>query len=218
MRGRLFGVLALMLLTMNGSAALARNGDDRREVEGRSLFAKGDYQAALDIFATLFADKSDPVYLRNIGRCYQKLDQPAKSIDAFREYLRRGKVKGAERAEVEGFIQEMEELQKRQATTTPPPPDRHPEPAPEAAAPPPVAVATAPVEVAGGSAPGATLSQPAAPPDESSASKGSITHRWWFWTGLAVLVAGGVTVALLVTRSQGGTVPSCPSGVDCQNP
>ena len=215
MTGRLFGVLTLILVTLTGAAALARKSEDHREVEARALFAKGDYQGALDIFATLFAEKSDAVYLRNIGRCYQKLEQPAKSIDAFREYLRRGKVKGPEREEVEGFIHEMEELQKRQAATTPPPADRHPEPPPEPAPPPPVTVATAPAEVAAGSAPGATLSQPAAPPEESSASEGSITHRWWFWTGLAVVVAGGVTTALLVTRPQGGAVPSCPSGVKC---
>jgi hypothetical protein len=49
-----------MLPTVNGSAALARKSEDRREVAGRALFAKGDCQGALEIFATLLAAKSDP--------------------------------------------------------------------------------------------------------------------------------------------------------------
>src|SRR5437764_4541216 len=84
--------------------SLAAHAEDRRERQGRALFAKGEYQAALDIYANLFAQMGDPIYLRNIGRCYQKLQQPDKSIDAFREYLRRGHVKPKERAEVDGFI------------------------------------------------------------------------------------------------------------------
>lgn len=85
--------------------------EDAREVEGRAAFSKGDYARALDIFARLYAENGDPVYLRNIGRCHQKLRQPDEAIDAFRNYLRRGrKLKPAEKKEVEGFIAEMQAL------------------------------------------------------------------------------------------------------------
>ncbi|HSS39158.1 MAG TPA: tetratricopeptide repeat protein [Polyangia bacterium] len=200
--------------------ASARHADDPREVQGRALFTKGDYQAALDIYAQLFAEKSDPVYLRNVGRCYQKLEQPEKSITAFREYLRRGHVKRGERTEVEGFIKEMEDLQKQKAATTPPaaetahaspaPADTPPAVAPAAPAvteapPPPVAEPT--------SAPGATLTQQAS--SEQPDTEGSIATRWWFWTGVAVLGVGGAAAAYVATRPHSGVVPPCMTGFVC---
>ena len=109
--------LGLLLLTLDGTGgATAFAAEDPREVEGRALFAKGEYESAVDLYAKLFAEKGDPIYLRNIGRCNQKLRRPDRAIDAFREYLRRArKLKPAERQEIEGFIQEMEELRSQQA-------------------------------------------------------------------------------------------------------
>ena len=188
-------LLALMVVALASGAAVARrahDGDDRREVQGRTLFAKGDYQAALEIYATLFAEKNDPIYLRNVGRCYQKLEQPKNAINAFREYLRRSKVKAAEQAEVDGFIQEMEELQKRQVATTPPPAADGPSTAADSSRP---AAASAPPSVppvaetpGSDNAPGATLTREAAPVDEPSGSgdrsrpaggSGPVSQCWW---------------------------------------
>jgi hypothetical protein len=196
------------------SAAFPRKGEDRREVEARTLFAKADYQAALDIYASLFAERKDPIYLRNVGRCYQKLEQPEKAISSFREYLRRGHVKPAEQSEVEGYIQEMEELQKKRAATTPPAaePTRvaalQPPPSGAAATLAPSSLASdSPTPVASSEAPGAVLTQQAStePPKEQR----SIATRWWFWTGLAVLVAGGVAAGYVVTHPQPGLKPDC---------
>jgi len=110
-------LLALMLAVGGGAGvATAFAAQDPREVEGRALFAKGEYEAAVDLYAKLFAEKGDPIYLRNIGRCNQKLRRPDRAIDAFREYLRRArKLKASEREEIEGFIHEMEELRAQQA-------------------------------------------------------------------------------------------------------
>ena len=92
--------------------------DDPREVEGRAAFSKGDYARALDIFARLYAEASDPVYLRNIGRCQQKLRQPDQAIESFRSYLRRARrIKPAERKEIEGYIAEMEALKATMTAT-----------------------------------------------------------------------------------------------------
>ncbi len=92
--------------------------DDPREVEGRAAFSKGDYARALDIFARLYAEASDPVYLRNIGRCQQKLRQPDEAIESFRSYLRRARrIKPAERKEIEGYIAEMEALKATMTAT-----------------------------------------------------------------------------------------------------
>jgi tetratricopeptide (TPR) repeat protein len=139
----LLGLALPIVFGAGGATAFA--AEDPRELEGRTLFAKGEYEAALDLYAKLFAEKSDPIYLRNIGRCNQKLRRPDRAIDAFREYLRRArKVKPAERQEVEGFIHEMEELRAQQAADA----EHERERAASAAA-------TASPPVAGGSRPGA---------------------------------------------------------------
>jgi len=103
-----------MSVTADPALAAARH-TDKREVEARQAFAAGQYQKSLDLYAELYADKVHPTYLRNIGRCYQNLRQPEKAINAFRDYLRQAKeISVAERDEVEGYIREMEQLQREQ--------------------------------------------------------------------------------------------------------
>ena len=100
------GVLAL-LATRNAVAA------DSRELKAREAFAAQRYQDALELFAKLYAETLHPIYLRNIGRCYQNLAQPDQAITSFREYLRKGKnLRDEETREIEGYIKEMEELKR----------------------------------------------------------------------------------------------------------
>jgi tetratricopeptide (TPR) repeat protein len=185
-------------------AAGARAAQDPREVEARAMYARGDYQPALDVFARLFAEKGDPVYLRNIGRCHQKLRQPERAIDAFQEYLRKApRLSAAERSEVQGFIHEMEAM-KPAAAAPPPVPDeaaaRTPPPFPS---PPP---APAPVATADHlAAPAATAAAEPEPP---------LYHRWWFWTALGVVAAGAVVTAVAVSGHD-AVVPPCPMGITC---
>jgi hypothetical protein len=228
------GIIALGLL-----AVVPARADDRREVEGRSMFAKGEYEKALDLYADLFAEKNDPVYLRNIGRCYQKLKRPEKSIDAFREYLRRAHVRPAEREEINGFIKEMQDLQASQAgTSSPAPAASAPKPF-EPAAPPPSSasaqvgaespapaqapiVPPAPVAAKATSsadttsAAGATLvSTGESHPDEGGATP--ITSRWWFWTGIGAVVVAGVVTAIVLSSGRSAVVPPCTASV-CPGP
>ena len=184
---------ALFALAATSAAA----AEDPREVEGRALFAKGEYHKALDIYAGLFAQSGDPLYLRNIGRCYQKLRVPDKAIDAFREYLRRSPgLKPAEQTEVDGFIKEMETLQREQSAAAPPPappPDlraREPAPAP----------ASAPVA--------AVIGQPEAPPEKP------IYTRWWFWAATAA-VAAGVVVTVVALSGSPAPVGDCMGVPEC---
>ena len=118
-------VFALALGAVRAEAAA-----DAREVKAREDFAAGRFQEALDIFARLYAETLHPIYLRNIGRCYQNLGKPDRAIATFRDYLRKHtKMSADERKEVEGFIKEMEDMEERQreaaarpaATTAPPP-------------------------------------------------------------------------------------------------
>lgn len=110
---------ALALLLAAAAPAIAAPLD-KKEVQARKDFAAGRYEQAADAFAELFAQTADPIYLRNIGRCYQKLKRPQDAVSSFQEYLRKARnLSAAEREEIDGYIKEMEALQ---AAQQPPPP------------------------------------------------------------------------------------------------
>jgi hypothetical protein len=245
----------LLLLAAVLSSAPTAAADDPREAKGRALFVKGEYQSALEIYATLFSERNDPLYLRNIGRCFQKLRQPGKAIESFREYLRRAPhLKASERREIEGFIREMQAVEASTGAQPPPaagtapvtgngqnadlpaPADRTAgNGAPSGRGEPPTTATTSkkvkpepdePVRrmASAGTTTGAGLGgKPAEPslidkapaggasqPDEDR----SVIKRWWFWTGVGAVIAGGV-VATLLLRGGGSTRPDCNAGFTC---
>jgi hypothetical protein len=156
---------------------------DSREMEAREAFAAGDYQKALDIYTKLYAIKLHPTFLRNIARCYQNLAEPERAISSFREYLRKAKdVSDDERAEVEGYIKEMEELQKKnEAAAAPPAAPVQPLPA---AAPPVAPVEPRQVVI---------VQQPEPEPAPSPAP---FYTRAWFWGVVGVVVVAGTVGGL----------------------
>ena len=170
------------------TAVFARKHDDPRELQGRALFAKGSYDRALEIYASLFAEKSDPIFLRNIGRCYQQLEQPEKSIKAFREYLRRSHLRPRNGPRSRGSSARWRTWRsngRRGPSATnhhrPVLPSRL-RPAMVTAPPPAIAEPTpAPAAVT----PGRGADPNRASSTEPSASEPSIARRWWFWTGSA---------------------------------
>lgn len=90
-----------------GPARLSR-AQRGAEKEAMGHFAAGRYQDAVEIYSKLYADHRDPVYLRNIGRCYQRLKDADRAVSSFQEYLLKAKnLSPAEREEIEGFIAEM---------------------------------------------------------------------------------------------------------------
>jgi len=190
-------------------AQAATKRTDKREVEARKAFAAGQYQQALDLYADLYADKVHPTFLRNIGRCYQNLRQPGKAINAFRDYLRQAKgVSAAERTEVEGYIAEMEQLEKEQeaaqaAARTPTPP---PQPPTVPAVPP-----VAPEPPVGAGTVQLSSEAPAAPPAPTPFYK-----KAWFWSVVGVAVVGGVVGGLYAagTFSRKSTIP-CTAADGC---
>jgi len=221
--GLVVGLLAVL------PAATSVAAGDSREVKGRALFAKGEYQRALEIFAALFAEKGDPVYLRNVGRCYQKLQEPGKAIDSFKEYLRRSpRLKASEREEIRGFIREMEELKAEQHKSEPvaPPPTSPP----EARAGPVEPIKPPPTEPAGdrtsrpprlvmddgsgGSQP-PVVRKPAEPGGEPAPESGSVIKKWWFWAAVGGVVAAGAVATVVILNSRGSAFPPCTDGFTC---
>ena len=208
----------LTLVVVLGAAARGMAATDKRELEAREFFAAGRYQEALDDFAKLYAEKLHPVFLRNIGRCYQNLAQPERAISSFREYLRKMKhISADERAEIEGYIHEMEELQKSQTAASPkapvePLPSANKAPAESArTAPPPPAVLPPPPA----SNPGTTMvvSQPQPGP---SSSDHPVYTRWWFWTVIGVVAVGaGLGVAAATGAFKSSKDAPCSPGITC---
>jgi len=199
-------VLALALVV---GAARAAGAADARELKAREDFAAGRYQQALDAFAKLYAETVHPTYLRNIGRCYQNMGDPDRAIISFRDYLRKKKeITPEERAEVEGFIAEMEALKKRRSgvpassSGDTPPPTSSITPLP-----------TAPEPKSGGAAPEVLVSQPARPAEESS----PVYMRWWFWTIVgAAAVGAGIGIAAATGAFTTTKNADCVSGYTCK--
>jgi len=179
---------------------------DPREMAAREAFAAGNYRDALDIYTKLYASQLHPTYLRNIARCYQNLNEPDRAISSFREYLRKAKdLSTEERGEVEGYIKEMEELQRRNqaaAAAAAAPAVAVSQPLPAAA--PPVAAPEARSIV--------VVERPAPAPEPAPA----FYKRAWFW-GLV----GGVVIAGTVAGLWAGGVFSpdeknnCGKGITC---
>jgi tetratricopeptide (TPR) repeat protein len=241
-RSRRLVLAVALLIALAPAVRQASAAGDRREVEARTLFFKGEYQRALDLYAAIYADSSHPVLLRNIGRCHQKLQQPDKAIEAFRGYLRlNDKAKPTDRDEVAGYIREMEALKAKQeqeqeraaaATAAGRPPPKSTE------AKPPVSPARS-----GGSEQASLSSgslalrqeearEPASPagadlaarPPGGGEDRGgtgasdqprALTRQWWFWAGIGAAVVAGVAVALIVGRQDGTGDPPCPGGATC---
>ena len=208
-------VLAAGVFLLGSSRAWSAPPVDKRELQAREAYAAGQYKEALDLYAKLYAEKLHPTFLRNIGRCYQLLGDPDRAINSFREYLHKAKgLKAAERAEVEGYIKEMEALKQRgpapqpaagattfktappatatttTTTTTTPSGTGTAPAAPPAAAPP---AETAAAGTGAASAP-VLIAQPAATGKESQGESPAFYKRWWFWTAVGVVVVAGAVV------------------------
>lgn len=223
-RGVLLGLVIAVVLGVSGVA----HADHATEMKAREDFAAGRYDDALELFAKLYAETLNPVYLRNIGRCHQKLRHPDKAIDAFKDYLAKGKkISADERAEINGYIKDMEALRDEQAKQQQPPPPVVAA-TPQTATPPPVQ----PLPPAGGEPPayppqgdpympagqqpaGALVTQPGPAPEAASSP---FYTRWWFWPIVGAAVVGGVVTAVVL--SSGTDKPACSAmgitGLTCK--
>ena len=216
-------VLVFGLLLGSGvtpAAFASKDSEKQAELKARQAFAASRYDEAIEIFAQLYAETLNPIYLRNIGRCHQKKREPEKALDAFQDYLAKGKsITPSERKEIQGYIKEMQQLRDDQARER----DEAAAKAAAAAATPPAINPTSPnptmVNVAPGPNPNAVTTLP--PPNDPGnptlvATPGSrpapeehhpVYTRWWFWTVLGVVAAGGVAAALLIPG--GVSKPTC---------
>ncbi|HVT99532.1 MAG TPA: tetratricopeptide repeat protein [Acidobacteriaceae bacterium] len=164
------------------------------DLRARDLFQQQRYADALAIYTDLYARTHHPTYLRNAGRCHQMLRQPEQAIAYFQTYLHDAHdLPAAERSEVEGYIADMQALQRARVQMLAPLP-------PESAQ----------------SETGGRVTSPAsavlveAPPSRAT----PVTHRWWFWTAVGAVVVGGVVTAAALASHGNSRLP-CPDGAVC---
>src|SRR4051794_24770756 len=165
-------LLALSALAAPAIAQPQSPATRAKEMAARKAFAASEWDRALDLFSDLYAETLHPVYLRNIARCHQKRREPDKAIHPVHDYLGKSKTVSAdERREIEGYIQEMEQLRGELAhkAAQPSAPPSAPPPAP-----PPVIT------------PLVSSPPPAPPPSEEP-----VYRKWWLWTAVGAVLAAG---------------------------
>jgi len=232
-------VLAVALVA--GSLAAGRQGvaADARTEMAREHYLQGDAYYKLDKYPNALAEyeqayiaKQDPSFLYNIAQCHRLMGNRVEAIRFYRRYLK--DAPNAPNKDVaEKHIKDLEAA----LASSPEPAAIAPRPAHAAAVPaltptpatatvPPSSPASSPASPPG-SSPGATLALAAPPPPTStdtrlgvgaadnvppsSDDEHPIYTRWWFWTGVGAVVAGGVLILLLANRD-----PACPAGRNCQ--
>ena len=182
--------LLVCALALAGGARAAHAEDpyQAREVEAKKACLARHTDRGIELLAELYAETNDPTYIYNQARCFQQGGKSQEALNSFREYLRKARdLPADEKAQVQGYITELE-AQTRQASPATPP---------DLAAHPPGAGSGA-----GGDHPVDLTARPA---DESSGAP--IYKKWWFWTGVGVLLAGAAVTVVAVATSGGGPSP-----------
>jgi hypothetical protein len=100
--------LAVLLLTSAAKAAPATSRDPR-PLEARKACLAGNVARGIELLAEIVVENGDPNAIYNQARCYQQNGRAAEAVTRFREYLRVARnVNPADRAQVEGYIEELE--------------------------------------------------------------------------------------------------------------
>jgi hypothetical protein len=181
--------------------------------EATRLYKQGQYEEAARLYAQLSVDHPDmPIFERNMGACFYYLKRPEPALSNLRNYLLHKKdITADDKAVVERWIAEMEQLRGQPA-----PPVQPSDPTP-AAAPPALSADVPPLPAAvlhetPAASPALDVSSPQVAVNATNATPRAFYQTWWFWTGAGVVAAGAVTAILLSTRSSNTNVPEAALG------
>jgi len=121
-----WGVLVAFALTLavpgierSASAASLDKKSAADAKKATQLYKQGHYDDAAAIFLQLSVDNPGmPVFVRNLGACYYYLRRPEPALSNLREYLHKKKdIDADDRAEVESWIAEMDQLRRTGSAT-----------------------------------------------------------------------------------------------------
>jgi hypothetical protein len=230
------GAVLASLCSAPGLAVADDEAESRRLFQrGQSSLDAGDYRAAARAFEAGYAAAPRVGFLLNIGNCYRKLGELGKARQFYWRFLDAAPRQHPSRPEIMEYLRSMEQIEADGVAVdvAPRPAAGNPAavavkaaagPAPRAPtgvaiAPPPATAApvTAPVRsappVAGELARRRLVAGAAASPSGVPGKIASppVWHRWWFWTVVGGLVAGGVG-AVAIGRSASR---SCAASLGC---
>jgi tetratricopeptide (TPR) repeat protein len=210
--GRLLGVLLAFVLLAASATTRAAPLDD--EKQARALYDRAEKSFDLGKFGDALADyqsayeaKPLPGFLFNIAQCYRNMGKFERARFFFRRYLAL-EPHAPNRRRVEELIAEMSKQLEAQAAS--PAPAVEPKPveapplvtplAPGAAPPPPPTAVRA--ELAPAIPTGAVPVVTATAPPPAQRGPQPLWRRWWFWTGVGAVVAGGIAATFFLTRPE----------------
>jgi tetratricopeptide (TPR) repeat protein len=199
----IFAAAALLV----ASSALATNTEEAREhyQKATSHFAVGEFADAAVEYQAAYKAKPDPALLYDAAQAYRLANNPERALILYRNYLQLYPNEpniGEVRAQIEKLKDAIAAADK--AKTAPPTgtnePTRiapeQPEPATARPASTPATSTNAPVTAATTS----DRDQHATP----------IYKKWWLWTAIGVVVAGGVVLAVVLSTQTHGTWANAP--------
>jgi tetratricopeptide (TPR) repeat protein len=210
------GVVLFAVLLMSGPPS--RAADPRLDAarahsqQGDAYYKLEKYANAITEYEQAYLAKPDPSFLYNIAQCHRLMGEGGEAIHFYRRYLKDAPT-APNREVAEKHIRDLEDTASH--GTSPPstsaPPPIVPLP-PAAAVEPPPATATSPAPNLSAPSPTSTpvsttptVENAATPPPAESHP---FYSRWWFWTAIGVVVAGGIVLLAVEKRD-----PSCPGGL-----
>lgn len=217
MRTYLFTLLFSLLTLSFAAPAMAQSDEEiaaaRGHYErGQSLAQSGRWREAYVEFQAGFELSERPAFLFNMAECVRQTGDAARARDLYARYLAadpNGPLAEQARARVQELGPAPTPVVTAPPPTTPAPVETT---RPVVAAPPASPPSTQPAPVAS-----AETSRPAVPiiPTDNRGrdddSGGSVFSSWPFWTGVGVVVAGGVVAAILLSNG-GNNGPTCGEG------
>ncbi len=198
--------LGVSMVWLLPSGAMAKGKDDRdtRAKAAKKACLLGDVDKGAEILADLYVETNDPTFVYNQGRCFEQNGKNDQALLRFKEYER--KAQGLSQDDREALRKKIEGLEATQ----------RPSPAPVVpVAPPPVVAPTLSAAAPPAPTSGAeslSITQAAPPEPEPSPP---VYKRWWFWTGVGAVVAGGVVTGVLLTRKSAPSSPACDGVGTC---
>jgi len=194
---RIVIVLSLMVLA---SAARGERSDARGYYQRATAhYAIGEFDQAAADYQLAYKLKQDPALLYNAAQAFRLAGRLDRALVLYRNYINlypdAGNIK-----EVRQQVAKLKSAVASAATAVTSPPTGTTRPAEEPPAHPPIVVGDRP----SAAAPQAPAPSPRVAPREQHARRTPVYKKWWLWTIVGAVAAGGaVTAAVLVTQPSG---------------
>lgn len=220
MRGLKASAVLISFFVLLPSARAANKDAEARAAKRACL--TGDPAKGVELLTDLFIESNDPTYIFNQGRCYEQNNRYKDAIGRFREYLRKAKdASEADRADAEKHIADCRALLHEEnpsesggeGRTAATPKTAEPAAAMANPAPTPSSASVIPPSAAVASTPEPLGVSQSAPPEPQESPP--LYKRWWFWTGVGAVVAGGVVTAIVLSSKSSPKSPACDGVGTC---